>query len=333
MRALITGISGQDGTFLKKILVRNEYDVFGVLRPTSQMGSNWQNDLTRYLTNRQPERNIEIDLADPNLCNEYLNLIKPDRIFHLAAEHAPASEMASAENEKSQEMYKSHIALTQNLLEWIKSHTRTRLVVALTSQMYSPSLLQHKITEKSIYGPQNLYARTKLEGFNLLKKYRQEYGLFANGMILFNHTSAIAKPTYLFGQIARQLVDFKNQERKYITIQNAQQKIDMCDASEVCEAIYRSIEYDVPQDYVISSGRINSIESIIVEAAQLLQIELSKKNICSLQKKKKFAYIYGDPTEAFKHLNWKAQKTPPQILRDIVNSIISNKSELKKKLN
>jgi GDPmannose 4,6-dehydratase len=330
MRALIIGIRGQDGTFLKKILVRNEYDVFGVLRPGAHMGSNWQNDVTQSITKKQLEKDIRIDLADSNLCNEYLNLIKPDRIFHLAAEHAPASEMASVENNKSKEMYKCHVTLTQNLLEWVKLHTKTRLVVALTSQMYSPSLFQNKITEKNIYAPQNLYSKTKLEGFNLLKKYRQEYGLFANGLILFNHTSAIAKPTYLFGEIAQQLVEFKNQERQYIYIQNARQKIDICDASEVCEAIYRSIEYDFPKDYVISSGRINSIESIIVEAAQLLKIEFSKKNICSLQKKKKFAYIHGDPTEAFKHLNWEAQKTPAQILRDMVNSIISNQSAFEK---
>jgi GDPmannose 4,6-dehydratase len=198
MRALIIGIRGQDGTFLKKILVRNEYDVFGVLRPGAHMGSNWQNDVTQSITKKQLEKDIRIDLADSNLCNEYLNLIKPDRIFHLAAEHAPASEMASVENNKSKEMYKCHVTLTQNLLEWVKLHTKTRLVVALTSQMYSPSLFQNKITEKNIYAPQNLYSKTKLEGFNLLKKYRQEYGLFANGLILFNHTSAIAKPTYLF---------------------------------------------------------------------------------------------------------------------------------------
>ena len=330
MRALIIGIRGQDGTFLKKILVRNEYSVFGVLRPVAHMGLNWQNDVIQSMTKKQQDRDIEIDLADSNLCNEYLNLIKPDRIFHLAAEHAPALEMASAENNKSQEMYKCHVALTQNLLEWVKLHTKTRLVVALTSQMYSTSLFHNKITEKNIYAPQNLYAKTKLEGFNLLKKYRQEYGLFANGLILFNHTSAIAKPTYLFGEIAQQLVDFKNQERQYINIQNALQKIDICDASEVCEAIYRSIEYDFPKDYVISSGKINSIESIIIEAAQLLKMEFSKKNIRSLQKKKKFAYIHGDPTEAFKHLNWKAQKTPAQILRDMVNFIISNQSALEK---
>jgi len=324
MRALITGIGGQDGTLLKSILLQKNFAVFGVLRPKKQIELNWKNSLIRSLIEKNQEIDIEIDLSDSKLCNTYLNITKPDRIFHLAAVHAPAIEMKSIENRKSHDMYKCHVAITQNLMEWVKLNKQTRIVVALTSQMYSPSKFFHKITENNSTLPQNLYAKTKLEGFTILKKYRQEFGLFANGLILFNHTSAIAKPNYLFSEIARQIVEFKNKEKTHITIQNALQKIDMCDASEVCDAMYRAIESDFPKDYIISSGKLKSIESIIVEAAHLLKIELSKKNIISLQKQKKSNYTYGDPTKAFRELGWRATKTPAQILGEMVSFYISN---------
>jgi len=326
MRALIIGISGQDGFFLKKILVNNGYEVFGVVRPLAQLNVNWQTDIINSLTIKGFKNVLEIDLSDSKLCNEYLNLVKPDRIFHLAAVHAPATEMLLLEKSKSQEMYRCHFTLTKNLLDWVKLHTKSRLAVALTSQFYRPHLFRHKITEKNVYKPQNLYARTKLEGFNLLKKYREEYGLFASGLILFNHTSAMAKTKFLFGDLAQQIVEFKNHKRNSITIQNALQKIDICDASEVCEAIYRSIEHDFPSDYVISSGKVHSIESIIISAAQLLNIGITKKNIYSMHKKRNFTYIYGDQTKTYKLLNWKAQKSPAQILEDMVNILISNQS-------
>jgi len=330
MRALIIGIRGQDGTFLKSILVENGYAVFGVLRPLEKMAFGWQNDVSLSITQKGGE--IEIDLADPNLCKEYLNLIKPDRIFHLAAEHGPSLEMAEVEKYKSQEMYNCHAALTRNLLEWIKENRKSKLVVALTSQMYTPSLRIHKINENDVYAPQNLYAKTKLDGFDLIKKYRQEYDLFAVGLILFNHTSEIAKPSYLFNMLAQQLIEFRNQERKHIIVQNALQKIDICDASEVCDAIYKSIEYKLPKDFVISSGELSSIESIILEAAQILKIQVKKENIHSLQNQKDITSICGDPAEVFKHLNWKARKNPAQILAEMTNFKTSDRAILRKNL-
>jgi GDPmannose 4,6-dehydratase len=318
MRALITGIKGQDGTFLKNILNENGFDVFGVARPKVSMTFGWRNQFS--LLNSQNGGDIEMDLSDSSLCKEYLDIIKPNRIFHLAAVHGSSVEMETTEKSRSDEMYSCHVTVTRNLLEWVKKNRESKLALALSSQMYTPSPSLHKINENDFYEPQNLYGRTKLEGFNLLKKYREESNLFAVGLILFNHTSAISKPSYLFNSLANQLSEFKSYKREKIIIQNAFQKIDMCDASEVCEAIFQALEHNVPEDFVISSGELKSIESIILEAATLLNIKIKKKDIHSIQSSRETVSICGNPTKAFKKLNWKVRKSPAQILAEMTNS-------------
>jgi len=314
MRALIIGISGQDGTILSNLLYEKGYEVFG-----TQLKSTKSEDLNTYSKIRACKAKIsEIDLSNTEICLEYLNSIKPDVIYHLAAVHGSSSNMFLIEKSNSNQMRNCHIELTKNLLEWLKLYPKARLCLALTSQMYSSTYSNYQIDLNSEFNPQNYYAKTKLEGFNIMKYYRNNFNVFATGLILFNHTSIYAKNDYLFKQLAKQILKFKENIQPNIVIRDANQKIDISDAFEVCDAIYLASQYKFARDFVITSGKVKSIEQIIIEACCLLSIKIKKSDIVSSEPKKNIFPIVGNPIDAIQHLDWRAHKDSSEILAEMI---------------
>lgn len=314
MRALIVGISGQDGAILSNLLYQNGYEVFG-----TQITSTKIEKIKPHFKIQASKAIIsEIDLSISEICFEYLNSVKPNVIYHLAAVHGSSSNMTLIENNKSIQMKNCHVELTKNLLEWLKLYPEVRLCLALTSQMYSPTYSNYQIDLNSRFSPQNYYAETKLEGFNILRNYRTKFNVFATGLILFNHTSIYAKDEYLFKQLAKQILKFRENIWPKIVVRDASQEIDISDAFEVCEAIYLASQYKFAKDFIITSGKLKSIQQIIIEACQLLSIEIKKTDIVSSEPKKTINSIVGNPTDALHQLNWKARKDSSEILAEMI---------------
>jgi len=322
MRALIVGISGQDGTILSDLLLSKGYEVFGTQIKRDKKVS----DLYFPRVRKNAAKISEIDLSSSDICSEFLNLVKPDIIYHLAAVHGSSSNMNFIENSQSDQMIKCHVDLTKNLLEWQILNNKSRLCLALTSQIYSPKSEISQIDLNSEFNPQNFYAKTKLQGFNTLKYYRQRYNLFSIGLILFNHTSIYAKNDFLFKLLAKQILDFSNRLRPNIVIRDANQKIDISDAFEVCDAIYRAGEHEFARDFIISSGKVKSIKEIILEACHLLNIEIKEGDIISTQPSLNSRCQFGNTYDASQNLNWRIIKSPSEILIDM----ITFESKLKK---
>ena len=314
MRALIIGISGQDGTILTNLLYEKGYEVFG----TRIISTRIKDEDTQSEIYISKAKISEIDLSISEICFNYLNSIRPDVIYHLAAVHGSSSQMSLIEKNNSNQMYNCHVELTKNLLEWIKSYPKVRLCLALTSQMYTPTNSNYKIDLKSEFNPQNYYAETKLEGFKNLRYYRTKFNIFATGLILFNHTSIYAKNDYLFKQLARQIVKFKENSQPSIFIRNANQEIDISDAFEVCDAIYLASQYETARDFIITSGKVKSIEQIIIEACYLLNIKIQKSDIVSSEPNKKTFSSVGNPIDAMQRLDWRARKDSSEILAEII---------------
>jgi len=322
MRALIVGISGQDGIILSNLLRSKGYEVFG-----TQIKLDKKVNEVSFPRVRKNEAQIsEIDLSSPDICSEFLNSVKPDIIYHLAAVHGSSSNMNFIENNDSDKMIKCHVDLTKNLLDWQILNNKSRLCLALTSQMYSPTAEISQIDLNSEFNPQNFYAKTKLQGFNTLKYYRQKYNLFSIGLILFNHTSIYAKNDFLFKLLAKQIIDFSNKSQPNIVIRDANQKIDISDAFEVCDAIYRAGGHEFARDFIISSGKVKSIMEIILEACYLLNIKIKEGDIISTQPSINSSYQSGNTDDVLQNLNWRAIKGPSEILVDM----ISFESKLKK---
>jgi GDPmannose 4,6-dehydratase len=314
MRALIIGISGQDGTILTNLLFEKGYEVFGTQITSTRIKDEY-NQSKIYISKAKIS---EIDLSISEICFNYLNSVKPDVIYHLAAVHGSSSQMSLIEKNNSNQMYNCHVELTKNLLKWMKSYPEVRLCLALTSQMYTPTHSNYKIDLNSEFNPQNYYAETKLEGFKSLKYYRNKFNIFATGLILFNHTSIYAKNDYLFKQLARQIVKFKENGQPSIFIRDANQEIDISDAFEVCDAIYLASQYKSARDFIITSGKLKSIEQIIIEACDLSSIKIQRSDIVSSEPYKKSFSSVGNPIDALHHLDWRARKDSSEILAEMI---------------
>jgi GDPmannose 4,6-dehydratase len=317
MKALIIGCRGQDGKWLSENLSTHGYEVFGIHKPTITPTQN--SKISPKEKKSLSLKEYSVDFSIYKTAVEYLDQIQPKYIFNLAAVHDSSVDMKNTEISDSGRMQNCHVEITHNLLQWISEKNRcTKLAVALTSQMYSGDHNRTEISENSVTQPQNIYGKTKLESFDLLRKYRNEKGIFASGLILFNHTSVYAKPNFLFKVLAKQIMEFERNIRQKITINNADYEIDICDAQEVCEAMRLTLESENPIDYIISSGNLVTIRSIVKEAAQLLNININNDDILSTNNEAQKNVLLGDPKKIFTDLGWQSKTSPAQLLAKMV---------------
>jgi len=317
LRALIIGCRGQDGRLLSEILSAHGYEVYGIHKPT-----NIDVGILHSLSPKKDSNLVEehcVDFSKYRTTIEYLDSIKPNRIFHLGAVHGSSVDMQDFSESKLNEMKDCHVKITYNLLQWIsKNNSDSRLAVALTAQMYSGMNSPVIINEDSKVSPQNVYARTKLESFDLIKRHRELNKVFAIGLILFNHTSIYAKPNFLFKELAKQISEYKQNLRQKISVINADYEIDISDAREVCDAMRMSIEAEVPKDYVISSGDLVSIRTIVTEAAKILKMDINEEVITSTSSRPQANILVGDSALIYKDLGWQSKIKPSELLANMV---------------
>ena len=313
MRVLIIGCRGQDGKWLSEILSTQGYEVYGIHKPTLTSGQNSQ--ISLWKANNYIVREYCVDFSILKTAVYYLDQIQPSMIFHLAAVHESSIDMKNFGMSDLDEMQNCHVKITHNLLKWIcEKKSSTKLAVALTSQMYSGGDKRKKISADSVASPQNIYGQTKLESFDLIRKYRNQHSICAVGLILFNHTSIYAKPNFLFRVLAKQLNEYKLNIRKQISIVNADYEIDICDAREVCNAMRLALESNYPRDYVVSSGSLVSIRSVVKDAAKLLNINIKDDDILSTNNEPQKNILFGDSKQIFTDLGWKSHNKPAQLL-------------------
>lgn len=313
MRVLIIGCRGQDGKWLSEILSTQGYEVYGIHKPTLASGQN--SKISSWKANNYIVEEYCVDFSMLKTAVHYLDQIQPGMIYHLAAVHESSIVMKNFEMSDLDKMQDCHVKITQNLLKWIYEKKRsTKLAVALTSQMYSGGDKRIEISADSIASPQNIYGQTKLESFDLIRKYRNQGGVFAVGLILFNHTSIYAKPNFLFRVLAKQLNEYKRNIRKQLSIVNADYEIDICDAREVCNAMRLALESNYPRDYVVSSGSLVSIRSVVKDAAKLLNIDIKDDDILSMNNEPQKNILFGDSKQIFIDLGWQSQNKPAQLL-------------------
>lgn len=317
MKVLIIGCRGQDGKWLSEILSTQGYKVFGIHKPISLAEQNSK------ISQQEKNSNIIMeycaDFSIQQTAVELLDKIQPNFIFHLAAVHESSVSMESLSISDVENMRNCHVKITDNLLQWISDKSmKTKLAVSLTSQMYSGTNNRTRISEDSKVSPQNVYGQTKLESFDLLRKYRDQNGIFASGLILFNHTSIYAKPDFLFRVLAKQINEYKKNIRQNISIMNADHEIDICDAKEVCDAMRLSLESNFPRDYVISSSNLVPIRLVIKEAAKLLHVNIEDREILSTNSYPQKNMLFGNSKRIFTELGWQPQISPAQLLANMV---------------
>jgi len=294
--AIITGITGQDGAYLAKLLLEKKYKVIGLLRGKHSVNL----DKLKYL---QIEDKIIFENCDLTNLSEIINIInkyKPNEIYNLASQSSVGLSFINPI-----ETLNFNIISTANLLESIKTlDKKIKFYQASSSEMFG-SANNLPFTEESIFHPVSPYGISKASAHWITVNYRESFGLFTTSGILFNHESVLRANNFIIKKIIRTAFDILNAKTDILEVGNIDIKRDFGYAPKYVEAMYLMMQHKNPDDYIISSGVSLSIKEIIHYIFNKLGI--SKDAIVinkEFYRPNEIKDIYGDASKAKSILKW-----------------------------
>lgn len=263
-RALITGITGQDGAYLAKFLIEKGYEIFATYRRLSTPNF-WR---LQYLDIFESINLLPVDLLDSFSIIESIKISKPDEIYNLAAQSYVGASfeqpLASAEI--------NGLGVVK-ILEAIRNISpETKFYQASTSEMYGDNHFTDQ-SEETIFEPSSPYASAKLFAHNMVKIYRKGYGIFGCNGILFNHESPLRGLEFVTRKISNNIAKIKIGLEDKIQLGNIDAKRDWGFAPEYVEAMWLMLQQDKPDDYVIATGETHSIKEFLEIAFDMVSLK------------------------------------------------------------
>ena len=311
MSILITGKNGQDGRIIFDKYVAISKNVYGVGR-----------DEVSYPAGKTYQSK-KINICDPRSFKEFLDYVRPSHIFHLAASHANSVGMEHHGENAESEMFALHVGVTQTILDWQRENSKigTRLVVALSSQMFTPNEDPTWIDERTPLSPSSKYGETKAQAFKLVRNYREKYNVHASGAILFNHSSRFSKPDFVIIQIAKQIAAVLSGSADKIFLRNFNVDLDISSAENICNALIGMVSLESPEDFVLASGQPTNLKKLTLECLKYYKIssevELVSTNPTQILQKT----LLGNTKKAFAKLNWQPNQNSLALLVSIVENL------------
>jgi GDPmannose 4,6-dehydratase len=269
-KALITGITGQDGSYLAEFLLSKGYEVHGIIRRASTFNTGRINHI--YLDPHDPKTRLFLhfgDLSDAEQISNLIYNIKPDEIYHLGAQSHVRVSFDIPE-------YTGNVTAlgTVRLLEAIRcSKHKIKFYQASSSEMFGAAPVPQ--SESTVFNPQSPYACAKVYAYWMVKNYRDGYGLFACNGILFNHESPRRGETFVTRKITRGLANIISGEQKKLYLGNLDAKRDWGFAPEYVEMMWLMLQQDKPDDYVIGTAESHSVREFIEHAFNYAGINIS----------------------------------------------------------
>ncbi len=316
-RALITGITGQDGSYLAELLLAKGYEVYGLIRRSSSFNTARIDHL--YRDPHEPGAALRLvygDLSDGTGISTVLNELNPDEVYHLAAQsHVRVS--------FDQPIYTVDVdALgTLRVLEAIRRMPRPpRFYQASSSEMFGDSPPPQ--SETTPFRPRSPYACAKLCAFWHTVNYREAYRLFACNGILFNHESPRRGETFVTRKITRAAARIKLGLQHKLYLGNLDARRDWGYAGDFVEAMWRMLQQDRPDDYVIATGASHSVREFLDEAFGLLDldwrqyVEVDPRYLRPTD----VEHLAGDFSKARRVLDWVPQVTFRELVRRMVEA-------------
>ena len=294
--ALITGITGQDGAYLSRLLLQHNYRVVGLVR--SSYGANTKK--LRYLEIHDRVELKECDLTDLSQIIKILNEYRPDELYNLAAQSS-----VSLSFQQPIGTIQFNINSVVNLLEAIRLvKPDTRFYQASTSEMFG-KIEELPITEESKFHPLSPYAISKVAAHYITINYRESYNLFTCCGILFNHESYLRGENFFVKKVIQAALDIKHGNKEVLEVGNLQLKRDFGWSEKYVEAMWLMLQADQPQEYVISSGASVWLKDIVDYVFDKLSLDRSKIRINQqFFRPTDIEDIYGTSEKAKKQLNW-----------------------------
>jgi len=334
-RALITGVAGQDGGHLAKLLHEKGYEVYGTLR--GQMEAS--HPRYKLIKDEMPYLNIVMaDLLDLSALTRAMQEIEPDEVYNLAAiSHVGYSFRDPILTADVTGKGVLHVLEAIRLAGLEKT---TRFYQASTSEMYGGLAYNRPesgYTEDAAFHPRSPYGVAKLYGYWITKNYRENYGMYALSGILFNHEGERRGSEFVTRKISQAVARIKLGKQEYIELGNMDAKRDWGYAGDYVEGMWRMLQQDQPQDYVLASGETHSIREFCELAFKEIGIEITwqgsgvdetgvdvatGKVLINVNpeffRPSEVDLLLGDPTKAETELGWKREVDFPGLVKLMV---------------
>ena len=314
-RALILGVTGQDGQFLANLLLNLNYEVLGASRNLP----NWRNNPLGLL---RSEHKI-VDVANYLDLFRLIEAFMPDEIYNLSGESSVARSFLNPTDTAS-----SNVIGVLNLLNVVKElgiQERVRIFQASSSDMFGPSQVQ--LSENSHLSPKSPYGVSKFLAHKMCLQYRNQFGLWISSGILFNHESELRPEHFVFQKVIRSLVEISQGKREFLELGNLEIYRDWGYAGDYVEAMQKSLQSDNPRDYVIATGRLNSLRNVIEKTCELLGLSCAMETYVkidpSLMRPLDIERTWGNPKLAEELLGWKARTTFEELIEKMVRVNLS----------
>lgn len=316
MKALITGITGQDGYYLSKFLIEKGYQVHGTIRRASTFNTSRIDSLISKYEGTDKLNLYYSDLLDSSSLSQLVSLIQPDEIYNLAAQSHVAVSFKNP-------LYTSQTAVgTLTLLEAIKnSDKKIKFYQASSSEMYGGAS-EEELNEESLLDPKSPYAASKVFSHNINKIYRESYDLFCVNGILFNHESPHRGETFVTRKITRAVGRIKNETQNFLTLGNLNAYRDWGFAGDYVEGMWLMMQHDKPDDWVLATGETHTVEEFVTTAFSY--VDLDWKNFVKTNEKfyrpNEVNHLLGDPTKAKTILGWEPKVSFKELVELMVES-------------
>lgn len=321
--ALITGVTGQDGAYLARFLLKKKYEVYGTFRRLSSPNF-WrlfslgiENDI----------KYIPADLVDTSSLTEAIKISKPDEVYHLAAQ----SYVASSFEQPLTSGEFSGLAVTKMLESIRLIDPQIKFYQASSSELYG-KVDSDSQNEKTPFRPQSPYAVAKLYGYWITKMYRDGYNMFAVNGIGFNHESPLRGLEFVTRKISNSVAKIKLGLQKDLKLGNLQAARDWGYAPEYVEAMWKMLQQKNPDDYVISTDENHTVKEFAQIAFELVDLDWKKfvKHDKKFHRILEVKYLKGDSKKARKKIGWKPKTKFKDIVKIMVDSDVDRWSRWKK---
>lgn len=316
-KALITGITGQDGSYLAELLLSKEYEVHGLIRRASTFNTSRIDHL--YVDSHEPGAKLFLhygDLSDGSQLTNLIYNIQPDEIYHLGAQSHVRVSFDMPE-------YTADITAlgTTRILETIRrSGVNARFYQASSSEMFGSSPPPQD--ENSPFHPRSPYAAAKVYAYWMTVNYRQGYNLFTSNGIMFNHESPRRGQTFVTRKITRAIAEILAGRQQYVYLGNLEAKRDWGYAPEYVEAMWLMLQQDKADDYVLGTGKCYPVREFLEEAFSYAGLNWGEhvKIDPRYFRPTEVEELIADPTKAKQKLGWSPKVTFKELVRIMVDA-------------
>jgi len=320
-RALISGITGQDGSYLAELLLQKGYEVHGLIRRSSQFNTQRIDHL--YVDPHEAATQLRLhyaDLTDSSSLIGHLHQVRPDEVYNLGAQsHVKVSFEMPEFTADTAGMGTLRMLEAVRTADW-----PIRFYQAGSSEMFG-NVVESPQRETTPFNPRSPYAVAKVFAHFMTVDYREAYGIHASNGILFNHESPRRGGTFVTRKVTRAIASILKGEQEHLYLGNLDAKRDWGYAPEYVEAMWRMLQRDEPDDYVIATGETHTVRELCEVAFGLVELEWDRyvRVDPSYFRPTEVHALLGDASKAANQLGWEPRVRFPELIRIMLTHDLS----------